>query len=148
SLGNVGETVFYTDTVLPNTSSQNDSLKALVEDMRAGKVDLLVILGANPVYDAPADFGFADAIKNSNIPLRLHLGLYNDETAELCHWHVSEAHYLESWGATRAYDGTVSIVQPLIAPLYDGKSTHELVGLLMGQPSSTAHDVVQAYWKT
>ncbi|HEY8670708.1 MAG TPA: TAT-variant-translocated molybdopterin oxidoreductase [Terriglobales bacterium] len=147
-LGNVGKTVFYSDPVLANTASQNDSLKALVDDMRAGKVDLLVVLGANPVYDAPADFGFADALKNSNIPLRLHLGLYNDETAELCHWHVNEAHYLESWGDTRAYDGTVSIVQPLIAPLYDGKSAHELVGLLMGQPSATAHDVVQAYWKT
>jgi molybdopterin-containing oxidoreductase family iron-sulfur binding subunit len=148
ALGNVGKTVFYGEPVLANTSSQNDSLKALVDDMRAGKVDLLVILGANPVYDAPADFGFADALKNSNIPLRVHLGLYNDETAELCHFHVNEAHYLESWSDTRAYDGTVSIVQPLIAPLYDGKSAHELVGLLIGQPSSTAHDVVQAYWKT
>jgi MoCo/4Fe-4S cofactor protein with predicted Tat translocation signal len=148
ALGNVGKTVFYADPVLASTASQNDSLKELVSDMRAGKVDLLVILGGNPVYDAPADFGFADALKNSNIPIRVHLGLYNDETAELCHWHVNEAHYLESWGDTRAYDGTASIVQPLIAPLYSGKSAYELVALLSGQSSASGHDIVQNYWKS
>jgi MoCo/4Fe-4S cofactor protein with predicted Tat translocation signal len=147
ALGNVGKTVFYSDPVLANTASQSDSLKDLVSDMHAGKVDLLVIIGGNPVYDAPADFGFADALKNSNIPLRIHLGLYNDETAELCHWHVNEAHYLESWGDTRAHDGTVSIVQPLIAPLYDGKSAYELLALLNGQSGTSGHEVVQNYWK-
>jgi molybdopterin-containing oxidoreductase family iron-sulfur binding subunit len=116
--------------------------------MRAGKVDLLIILGGNPVYDAPADFGFADALKNTNIPIRVHLGLHQNETAELCQWHVNETHYLEAWGDTRAYDGTVSIVQPLIAPLYSGKSAHEMVSLLAGQPSTTGHDIVQNYWKT
>jgi MoCo/4Fe-4S cofactor protein with predicted Tat translocation signal len=148
ALGNVGKTVFHADPVLANTASQSDSLKDLVRDMRAGKVDLLVILGGNPVYDAPADFGFADALKNSNIPLRIHLGLYNDETAELCHWHVNEAHYLESWGDTRAHDGTISIVQPLIAPLYDGKSAYELLALLNGQSGTSGHEVVQNYWKS
>ncbi len=148
ALGNVGKTVSYTDPVLANTADHNDSLKALVSDMRAGKVDLLIILGGNPVYDAPADFGFADALKNTNIPIRVHLGLHNDETAELCQWHVNEAHYLESWGDTRAYDGTVSIVQPLIAPLYGGKSAYEMISLLAGQPSTTGHDIVQNYWKT
>ncbi len=148
ALGNVGKTVFYTEPVLANTTSQNDSLKDLVSDMRAGKVDLLVIIGGNPVYDGPADFGFADALKNTNIPIRIHLGLYNDETAELCHWHVNEAHYLESWGDTRAYDGTVSIVQPLIAPLYDGKGANELFALLAGQTAASSHDLVQTYWKS
>jgi molybdopterin-containing oxidoreductase family iron-sulfur binding subunit len=148
ALGNVGKTVVYTDPVHANTSSQNDSLKELVSDMRAGKVDLLVIAGGNPVFDAPADFGFADALKNSKIPLRIHLGLYNDETAELCHWHVSEAHYLEAWGDTRAYDGTVSIVQPLIAPLYNGKSIYELIALFAGQSETSGHDVIQNYWKS
>ena len=62
---------------------------------------------------------------------------YQDETAELCQWHVNEAHYLESWGDARAYDGTVTIVQPLIAPLYSGKSAHELVALLAGQAEAT-----------
>ncbi len=146
-LGNVGKTVFYADPVLANPASQNDSLKDLVSDMRAGKVDLLIVLGGNPVYDAPTDFGFADALKNTNIPIRIHLGLHNNETAELCQWHVNEAHYLEAWGDTRTYDGTVSIVQPLIAPLYGGKSAHEMISMLAGQPSTTGHDIVQNYWK-
>jgi MoCo/4Fe-4S cofactor protein with predicted Tat translocation signal len=147
-LGNVGKTVFYTDPVLATTASQNDSIKDLVADMRAGKVDLLMILGGNPVFDAPADLGFVDALKNSNIPLRVHLGLYQDETAELCHWHVNEAHYLEAWGDTRAYDGTVSIVQPLIAPLYNGRSAHEFVSLLNGQAETPGYQLVQNYWKS
>src|SRR5438477_10195528 len=146
-LGNVGKTVFYTDPVLGSTANQNDSLKDLVGDMRAGKVDMLIILGGNPVYDAPADFDFKDALKNSNIPIRIHLGQYNDETAELCQWHVNEAHYLEAWGDTRAYDGTVSIVQPLIAPLYDGRTANEVVALLLGQSGVTSHELVQNYWK-
>jgi molybdopterin-containing oxidoreductase family iron-sulfur binding subunit len=148
ALGNVGKTVFYSDPVLANTANSNDSLKELVADMRAGKVDLLVILGGNPVYDAPADFGFADTLKNTNIPLRVHLGLQNDETAELCHWHVNEAHYLEAWGDTKAYDGSVCIVQPLIAPLYNGKSALEITAFLAGQSQASGYEVVQSYWKT
>ncbi len=147
-LGNIGKTVFYSDPVLVDTADHNGSLKTLVDDTRAGKVDLLIILGGNPVYDAPADFGFADALKNTNIPIRVHLGLHQNETAELCQWHVNEAHYLEAWGDTRTYDGTVSIVQPLIAPLYGGKSAHEMISLLAGQPSTAGHDIVQNYWKT
>src|SRR5207248_904635 len=148
SLGNVGRTVFYTDPVLSNTDYQTDSLKELVGDMREGKVDLLFIIGGNPAYDAPADFGFADALKNTKIPLRVHLGLYQNETAELCHWHVNDADYLEAWGDTRAYDGTASIVQPLIAPLYNGKSAYELLSLLAGQAEATGYEIIQGYWKT
>jgi len=146
-LGNVGKTVFYTDPVDANPINQIDSIKDLVADMRAGKVDMLFILGGNPAYDAPADLNFADALKNTNIPMRVHLGLYQDETAELCQWHVNEAHYLESWGDARAYDGTVSIVQPLIAPLYGGKSAYELTALLAGQAEATGHEIVQGYWQ-
>src|SRR5256886_4109047 len=145
-LGSIGKTVVYTDPVDANPINQTESLKDLVADMRAGKVDLLIIMGGNPVYDAPADLAFADALKNTKIPLRVHAGLYQNETAELCHWHINEAHYLEAWGDTRAYDGTVSIVQPLIAPLYGGKSHYELAALLAGA-EATGHDVVQAYWQ-
>ncbi|MBZ5719744.1 MAG: TAT-variant-translocated molybdopterin oxidoreductase [Acidobacteriia bacterium] len=147
ALGNVGKTVFYTDPVDANPVNQTESLKDLIADMRGGKVDLLVIMGGNPAYDAPADFGFADALKNTKIPLRVHVGLYEDETAELCQWHVNQSHYLEAWSDTRAYDGTVSIVQPLIAPLYNGKSAHEMVALLSGQADASGHDIVQAYWQ-
>ena len=122
ALGNVGRTVFYTDPVDANPVNQTQSLKDLVADMRSAKVDVLIILGGNPAYDAPADLGFADALKSPSVPFRVHLGLYQNETAELCQWHVNEAHYLEAWGDARAYDGTVSIVQPLIAPLYDARA--------------------------
>ena len=91
-------------------------------DMQSGAVDTLLMLGGNPVYDAPADFGFLDAMKK--VKFRAHLGLYSNETAAWCHWHVPEAHYLESWSDARAYDGTVSMVQPLIAPIYGGKTAH------------------------
>jgi MoCo/4Fe-4S cofactor protein with predicted Tat translocation signal len=146
-LGNVGKTVFYTDPVDANPVNQTESIKDLVADMRGGKVDLLIILGGNPAYDAPADLNFADALKNSNIPLRIHHGLYQDETAELCQWHVNATHELESWGDSRAYDGTVSIVQPLIAPLYDGKSAMEFVALLSGQADANGYNLTRAYWQ-
>ncbi|SPF50017.1 Quinol:cytochrome c oxidoreductase iron-sulfur protein [Candidatus Sulfotelmatobacter kueseliae] len=147
ALGNAGKTVFYTDPVDANPVGQSESLKELVADMNGGKVDLLVILGGNPAYDAPPDLNFADALKNSKIPLRVHHGLYQNETAELCHWHVSQAHELEAWGDARAYDGTVSIIQPLIAPLYNGKSPLEFVALLAGQAAATGYDLVRAYWQ-
>jgi molybdopterin-containing oxidoreductase family iron-sulfur binding subunit len=147
ALGNVGKTVFYTDPVDANPINQTASIKDLVADMRAGKVDMLVIIDGNPAYDAPADLNFADALKSTNVPVRIHLGLYQDETAELCQWHINKAHYLEAWGDARAYDGTVSIVQPLIAPLYNGKSAHELVAILAGQADPSSHEVVQSYWK-
>jgi MoCo/4Fe-4S cofactor protein with predicted Tat translocation signal len=146
-LGNVGATVFYADPVDANPINQMESIKDLAADIEAGKVDLLVILGGNPAYDAPVDLDFAGLLKSGKVPLRVHLGLYQDETAELCHWHVNQAHELEAWGDARAYDGTVSIVQPLIAPLYNGKSVLEFVTLLMGQSDATGYDVVRAYWR-
>jgi MoCo/4Fe-4S cofactor protein with predicted Tat translocation signal len=146
-LGNVGKTVFYSDPVDANPANQTESLKDLVVDMRGGKVDLLIVLGGNPAYDAPADLNFADALKNGRIPLRVHHGLYQNETAELCQWHVNATHELEAWGDARAYDGTVSIIQPLIAPLYGGKSALEFVALLSGQADSTGYDLTRAYWQ-
>ncbi len=146
-LGNAGNTVFYADPVDANPVNQTESIKGLVADIHAGKVDLLVILGGNPAYDAPADLNFADALKNGNVPLRVHVGLYQNETAELCQWHVNEAHELEAWGDGRAYDGTVSVIQPLIAPLYNGKSALEFVALLAGQSDATGYDLVRAYWQ-
>ena len=88
--------------------------------MNAGSVSVLLVLGGNPVFTAPADLNFKAALEK--VATRFHLGLYYDETAEQCHWHAPEAHYLESWGDVRAFDGTVSLIQPLIAPLYDGRT--------------------------
>jgi MoCo/4Fe-4S cofactor protein with predicted Tat translocation signal len=147
TLGNVGKTVFYTDPVDANPVNQTESLRDLVADMRAGNVDLLVIMGGNPVYDAPADLGFGDCVKNSKVGLRIYLGLYQNETADLCHWNVNEAHYLEAWSDGRAYDGTVSLVQPLIAPLYAGKSAHEMLSTLIGVSDASGYDIVRGHWQ-
>jgi molybdopterin-containing oxidoreductase family iron-sulfur binding subunit len=147
TLGNVGKTVSYTEPVDANPVNRNESLHSLVEDMRAGKVDLLLILGGNPAYDAPAELEFASALKSNAVSLKVFLGTHRNETAELCQWHVPEAHYLESWSDARAYDGTVSIIQPLIEPLYGGKSAHELITILAGQSGVTGHDLVQGYWQ-
>ena len=146
-LGNVGKTVVYTDTVLAGPVDQTASLRELTQDLREKKVDVLVILGANPVYDAPADLNFADALLNSGAAFRLHYGLHQDETAELCQWHVNAAHALEAWSDGRAYDGSVCLVQPLIAPLYDGKSAHEVVAALMGQSTLTGYEILRTYWQ-
>jgi MoCo/4Fe-4S cofactor protein with predicted Tat translocation signal len=146
-LGSVGRTVFYTDPVDANPINQTESLNDLVADIHAGKVDLLVVLGGNPAYDAPSDLDFANVLKNGKVPLRVHLGLYQNETAELCQWHINQAHELEAWGDARAYDGTVSIIQPLIAPLYSGKSALEFVALLNGQADATGYDLTRAYWQ-
>jgi len=145
--GNIGKTVFYSDPIDVNPINQTDSIKELVTDMRGGKVDLLIILGGNPVYDAPADLNLADAMTSSRVPLRVHYGLYQNETAELCQWHVNATHELEAWGDARAYDGTASIIQPLIAPLYNGKSAIEFVALLSGQADATGYDLTRAYWQ-
>jgi len=147
ALGNVGQTVFHTEPVDANPVNRNQSLHSLVEDMRAGKVDLLLILGGNPAYDAPAELEFASALKSNAVNLKVFLGTHRNETAELCHWHVPEAHYLESWSDARAYDGTVSIVQPLIEPLYGGKSAHEIITIIAGQSGFAGHDLIQSYWQ-
>ncbi|MGH7429762.1 MAG: TAT-variant-translocated molybdopterin oxidoreductase, partial [Candidatus Methylomirabilaceae bacterium] len=115
-LGNVGSTVIYTDPIEANPVDHLESLRELAGEMEAGRVELLVILGGNPVFTAPADIPFAEHL--SKVRVRVHLSLYDDETSARCDWHVPETHYLESWGDARAYDGTVTIVQPLIAPLY------------------------------
>lgn len=144
-LGNVGQTVIYTAPVAVAPAAQIAGLKELVADMAAGKVELLVILEGNPVYNAPADLDFTGAL--AKVGTSVHLGLYFDETAAKCKWHVPATHFLEGWSDARAYDGTVTIMQPLIAPLYGGKSPHEIVALLNGDAAATSHDIVQGYWK-
>ena len=145
SLGNVGKTVIYTDPVEVNPIDQPASIAELVRDINSGAVETLLILGGNPVYDAPADLNFLDALKKVN--LRAHLALYSNETAAWCHWQVPEAHYLESWSDARAYDGTAGIVQPLIAPIYGGKTTHDLMNVLLDRADRSSHDTVRDYWQ-
>jgi MoCo/4Fe-4S cofactor protein with predicted Tat translocation signal len=145
ALGNVGKTVIYTETVNPMPSIQGDDLKSLVADMNAGKVDWLVILNANPVYSAPADLQFEDAL--GKVKTVAHLGLYFDETGREAQWHINAAHYLESWSDARAYDGTVSVIQPMIEPLYGGHSAHEIIQAMLENPEVSAYEAVRDTWK-
>ncbi|MGH9349222.1 MAG: hypothetical protein ACRD26_18360, partial [Vicinamibacterales bacterium] len=144
ALGNVGQTVVYTET--PETQPVNElaGLQELVGEMNAGSVDFLLILGGNPVYTAPADLEFAEALQK--VTLRANLSQHEHETAALCQWSIPEAHFLEQWSDVRAGDGTVTIVQPLIAPLYQGKSAHEVLAALTDRPERSGYDIVRAYW--
>lgn len=146
SLGAIGTTVVYTDPVAALPSEQLADLKELVTSMRAGKVKALAILGGNPVYNAPADLAFAETLQH--VPLVVHLGAYQDETGVNATWHLNQSHYLESWSDTRAADGTISIVQPLIDPLYGGISVHQVLQLLLENPVAPPQDVVRATAKS
>ncbi|HEY1769920.1 MAG TPA: TAT-variant-translocated molybdopterin oxidoreductase [Chthoniobacterales bacterium] len=141
SLGNIGVTI----TPRPSPVRPTPSLSELVEEMRGGGVDLLVILGGNPVYDAPVDYNFASAL--AKVKLRLHHTLLLNETSRGCDWQVPATHFLESWSDLRAIDGTPSIIQPLIDPLYEGVSAHELLDAFLQQPTRTAYDIVRANWQ-
>jgi MoCo/4Fe-4S cofactor protein with predicted Tat translocation signal len=145
SLGAVGKTVFYTTPLAPIPSEQGADLKSLVADMNAGKVQWLVMLGVNPLYNAPADLPFAAGF--NMVPNTVHLGSHLDETGFYSTWHVNKSHYLESWSDARAYDGTISIIQPMIDPLYGGKSAHDVFQALL-DPSISAYDAVVANAKT
>jgi MoCo/4Fe-4S cofactor protein with predicted Tat translocation signal len=146
ALGNSGQTVTYLPTPEAVPSEQLADLRALVADMNAGRVQMLVMIGeSNPVLTAPADLNFADAL--GKVPLRAHSGLFYDETATLSHWHVPAAHYLEMWSDARTIDGTVSIVQPLIQPMYGGKSAHELLATFSETPDKGGYDIVREFWQ-
>ena len=147
-LGSLGTAVVMTEPVEANPPSAENSIEALSADMAAGKVGVLFILGGNPAVTATPDSGFVAAMKDqSKVALRVRLGQFDDETSELCHWQIPEAHALEAWSDARAFDGTLSVQQPLIAPLYDGKSAHEVVQVLLGDSTTTGYEIVQAAWK-
>ena len=134
------------------------SLRDLVDDLQADRVQVLLIIGGNPVYNSPAELDFAEQLRRSlgidseshESPLRLcvHLSDYYNETSLLSHWHIPAAHELESWSDARAFDGTATILQPLIAPLYEGKTAHELLSVLAGDSSRPAYDIVREYWQS
>lgn len=144
TLGNVGKTVEYRAPAIPGAEGSADSIRELARAMQAKEVAALVILDGNPVYDAPADVNFAEGLKE--VPFSVHLAESLDETSMASTWHVPESHLFESWSDTVATDGTASIVQPLIAPLYDGRTVHGVVAALLGAPASSSHDIVRGYW--
>lgn len=144
-LGAVGITVRYTEPVEARPTNQTAELKNLVQAMNEGRVSALAILGGNPVYSAPADLNFKDALKK--VKFSVHNSEYQDETSEYCAWHVAAPHYLESWGDVRAFDGTVSIVQPLIAPLFNSHSAFEILTAVEGSGVKSSFEQLQKFWK-
>ena len=143
-LGNVGTTLYYTEPVEAEQVGNADSLRELCADISRGKVDLLLILGGNPVYDAPHEIDFASEL--AKVASTVHLSPHYDETSRYCRWHISESHYLETWSDARAFDGTASIVQPLISPLYYTRSAHDVLAAFSDKPGMPAYDAVRAYW--
>ena len=161
-LGNTGKTVRYLEPLCQGRPvATAESLGKLADDLKGDKVDLLLILDSNPAYSAPGDIGFKGVLESFSLKAgktTVALNLHEDETAILCQWRLPLAHYLESWGDALCYDGRATIVQPLIAPLYAGKSAEEfLAGLVVTETDPTApgaasserqgHDLVRATWK-
>jgi MoCo/4Fe-4S cofactor protein with predicted Tat translocation signal len=145
ALGNFNKTLYFTEPIEVAPANQWSSIGELAADIRAGSVTTLLIIASNPVYDAPADLSFQEIL--TKVPFTVRLGMYEDETSLLCHWHIPQAHELESWGDARAYDGTASVIQPLIAPLYSGKSDVEFLAVANGQAAKPSHDTVHDYWQ-
>ncbi|HLY07904.1 MAG TPA: 4Fe-4S dicluster domain-containing protein, partial [Planctomycetota bacterium] len=143
-LGNAGKTVEYIDPIVQEASPGPSGLPDLARALAAGEVSALVILGGNPAYDAPADLELGRLFAAA--PFRVHLALVADETSRLCLWHLPRTHFLEEWGDALAFDGTATILQPLIAPLYGGRGVHELLSLLNRDPGRRSYDVVRSHW--
>lgn len=148
TLGSVGAqgTVSFHQPVEGNTALHEQSLRNLISKMNAGRVQTVLVIDTNPAYSAPAALKFADALRK--VPLKVHMGAYEDETSVLCDWHVPMAHYLESWGDLRAVDGTTSVVQPIIRPLYEAAHTPaELFSSMLGRHNLSDYDIVRGYYE-
>lgn len=143
ALRNTGTTVRYVESFEKDLHGPS-ALVALTQAMASGEIETLVILGGNPVFDAPADIKFAEAL--TKVSNTVHLSQYEDETSKACTWHINATHPLESWSDIRALDGTASVVQPLIAPLHDGVTAAVVLEQLMGG-SRTAYELVRAHWQ-
>ena len=140
ALGNTGRSVLHTAPL----QFQAESLTALVDAMRHGAVSALVMIGANPCYDAPAGTGFTEAL--GRVKLKIHASLFEDETTVNADWHLPMTHPLEAWGDARSLDGTVSLMQPTIDPLYGGRGIGEILSLLTEPEPRDGLTLLQAHW--
>jgi molybdopterin-containing oxidoreductase family iron-sulfur binding subunit len=142
----LGAPIDFIAPVDPVSARHGDSLRALSQDLQSGNIDTLMIVGCNPAYDTPGELALAQRI--ASVPFSMHLGAYRDETAACCTWHLPMSHALESWSDIRAVDGTASIIQPLIRPLYDTRSAHDLLAFLGGAVSASPYEIVRAHWRS
>jgi MoCo/4Fe-4S cofactor protein with predicted Tat translocation signal len=144
ALGNTGATVIYGGGAEPVPASGAGSIVDLARAIDAGQVELLVIMGGNPVFTAPVDLRFPERV--AKVPLVAYHTTHLDETSALCHWNVAEAHSLESWGDSRSFEGTVTVTQPLIEPLYEGQSAHDFIAAFTSQPGRRGIGLVKDFW--
>jgi Fe-S-cluster-containing dehydrogenase component len=142
TLGNTGRTI--SPAPVFSCPGNQIAVRDLVEEMHGGAVELLIVFGGNPLYDAPVDFNFAEAF--DKVQLRIHHSVHFNETSRHSHWHVPAAHFLESWSDTRAFDGSVAIVQPLIEPMYAGVSAHEILETITERSPRRAYEIVRSHW--
>jgi Fe-S-cluster-containing dehydrogenase component len=144
ALGNIGNTITFReiqDSVLPNLVDYGNLIKA----MQNGLVTTLVVLGGNPAYNSPADLDFSGAVKR--VKNTIHLGINVNETAQQSQWHIPESHYLESWGDAHSASGVLSIVQPLIEPLFNGHSAIELLNIIIKENNQSGYNIVRQTWQ-
>ena len=141
-LENLGKTIVLHKVEGPERAAYGEAIAGLADEMRSGTVETLLILHGNPVYDAPGDIAFAEALKK--VPHAIHLSDYRNETSQVCSWNLPAAHPLETWGDGRSYDGTLTLQQPLIAPLHGGKSELELLAMLLGEGPKQGEKIVKA----
>jgi molybdopterin-containing oxidoreductase family iron-sulfur binding subunit len=150
-LGNAGRTVVHTRPLeegAPGDAAQADRIQSLADlarEMRSGDVDTLLIMQEDPAYAAPADLEFAEAL--SRVPHAVHISRHRNVTSARCEWHVPHSHWLESWGDARAYDGTVSLMQPLIEPFYSARSYPEVLAALQGAADPDGREILESYWR-
>ncbi|MBE0697150.1 MAG: TAT-variant-translocated molybdopterin oxidoreductase, partial [Anaerolineaceae bacterium] len=144
-LGSIGSTVTLVPPIGFTPPEPALTLKQLVDESNGGQVSTLVILSGNPVYASPVDLNFGEAMKKAR--QSIYLALHADETAAQATWVIPATHYMEMWGDARAFDGTTSLIQPVIEPLYAGKSAYELLAALRGQGDAKGLDIVRPYWQ-
>ena len=122
-----------------------EDFKVLCQKMNKGLIDNLIILGGNPVYDAPADYKFKACL--SNVKSAVHLSNSYDETSKHCQWHIAQAHFFEAWGDAMTYDGYVSVIQPQIRPLFDSRSAIQVLTPIIFKEDRSSYDTIKKVWK-
>jgi len=146
-LGNVGTTVTFAPPVIHEEGTPSHGLAPLVEALHAGQVDRLVALEVDPVYDAPADLAFSDALRRAGEVACSDLHV-NGVARSNAAWFVNALHFLERWGDARAWDGTLSLIQPLVRPLHGGRSMDEILAAFAGDPAPDDRALLRATYAT
>ncbi|HKB77267.1 MAG TPA: Fe-S-cluster-containing hydrogenase, partial [Myxococcales bacterium] len=143
SLGS--EAVRHQKPLLHDAEAGAEGLRELASEIRSGAVDTLVVTAANPLHGAPYELNLAKAF--DAVPNSIYRGLYQDETAQRCAWFIPATHPLEEWGDARAHDGTVTFLQPLVQPLFNGISEAQVLSAFLGEGDKSPYTQLREYWR-